>query len=47
MPEQLFDRAAEYEATLNQGIGLSGEGQEHFTITRCIDFVLDLVDARL
>ena len=32
---------------LNQGIGLSGDGQECFMITRCIDFVLDLLDARL
>jgi hypothetical protein len=30
MPEQLFDRAAQYEAMLNQGIGLSGENQGSF-----------------
>jgi SAM-dependent methyltransferase len=37
MPEQLFDRAAEYEAMLNQGIGLSGEGQEFFITGRIHD----------
>ena len=37
MPEQLFDRAAEYEAMLNQGIGLSGENQEFFIAGRIQD----------
>lgn len=37
MPEQLFDRAAEYEAMLNQGIGLSGENQEYFIAGRIQD----------
>jgi SAM-dependent methyltransferase len=37
MPEQLFDRAAEYEAMLNQGIGLSGENQEFFIAARIQD----------
>ena len=37
MPEQLFDRAAEYEAMLNQGIGLSGESQEFFIAGRIED----------
>jgi SAM-dependent methyltransferase len=37
MPEQLFDRAAEYEAMLNQGIGLSGENQEFFIVGRIQD----------
>jgi len=37
MPEQLFDRAAEYEAMLNQGIGLSGESQEFFITGRIQD----------
>jgi SAM-dependent methyltransferase len=37
MPEQLFDRAAEYEAMLNQGIGLSGESQEYFIAGRIQD----------
>jgi SAM-dependent methyltransferase len=37
MPEQLFDRAAEYEAMLNQGIGLSGEHQEFFIAGRIQD----------
>jgi len=37
MPEQLFDRAAEYEAMLNQGIGLSGESQEFFIDGRIQD----------
>lgn len=37
MPEQLFDRAAEYEAMLNQGIGLSGESQEYFIEGRIRD----------
>lgn len=37
MPEQLFDRAAEYEAMLNQGISLSGEGQEFFIAGRVED----------
>jgi SAM-dependent methyltransferase len=37
MPEQLFDRAAEYEAMLNQGIGLSGEHQEFFIAGRIRD----------
>jgi len=37
MPEQLFDRAAEYEAMLNQGIGLSGESQEFFIAGRIQD----------
>jgi trans-aconitate methyltransferase len=37
MPEQLFDRAAEYEAMLNQGIGLSGENQEFFITGRIYD----------
>jgi SAM-dependent methyltransferase len=37
MPEQLFDRAAEYEAMLNQGIGLSGENQEFFISGRIQD----------
>lgn len=37
MPEQLFDRAAEYEAMLNQGIGLSGESQEFFISGRIQD----------
>jgi SAM-dependent methyltransferase len=37
MPEQLFDRAAEYEAMLNQGIGLSGENQEFFMLGRVRD----------
>lgn len=37
MPEQLFDRAAEYEAMLNQGIGLSGENQEFFISGRIED----------
>jgi SAM-dependent methyltransferase len=37
MTEQLFDRAAEYEAMLNQGIGLSGEGQEYFIAGRIRD----------
>jgi len=37
MPEQLFDRAAEYEAMLNLGIGLSGESQEFFITGRIQD----------
>ena len=37
MPEQLFDRAAEYEAMLNQGISLSGENQEFFIAGRIQD----------
>lgn len=37
MPEQLFDRAAEYEAMLSQGIGLSGENQEFFISGRIQD----------
>ncbi len=37
MPEELFDRAAEYEAMLNQGIGLSGENQEFFISGRIQD----------
>jgi len=37
MPEQLFDRAAEYEAMLNRGIGLSGENQEFFIAGRIED----------
>ncbi len=37
MPEQLFDRAAEYEAMLNQGISLSGENQEFFISGRIQD----------
>jgi SAM-dependent methyltransferase len=37
MPEQLFDRAAEYEAMLNQGISLSGESQEFFIAGRIQD----------
>jgi SAM-dependent methyltransferase len=37
MPERLFDRAAEYEAMLNQGIGLSGENQEFFIAGRIQD----------
>jgi SAM-dependent methyltransferase len=37
MPEQLFDRAAEYEAMLNQGISLSGENQEFFIAGRVQD----------
>jgi SAM-dependent methyltransferase len=37
MPEQLFDRAAEYEAMLNQGIGLSGESQDFFIVGRVQD----------
>ena len=37
MPEQLFDRAAEYEAMLNQGIGLSGETQDFFIVGRVQD----------
>jgi SAM-dependent methyltransferase len=37
MPELLFDRAAEYEAMLNQGIGLSGENQEFFIDGRIQD----------
>jgi SAM-dependent methyltransferase len=37
MPEQLFDRAAEYEAMLNQGISLSGESQEFFIFGRIQD----------
>jgi len=37
MPEQLFDRAAEYEAMLNQGISLSGESQEFFISGRIED----------
>jgi SAM-dependent methyltransferase len=37
MPELLFDRAAEYEAMLNQGISLSGEGQEFFIAGRIRD----------
>ncbi len=37
MPEQLFDRAAEYEAMLNQGIGLSGESQAYFIAGRIQD----------
>lgn len=37
MPEQLFDRTAEYEAMLNQGIGLSGESQEFFISGRIQD----------
>jgi SAM-dependent methyltransferase len=37
VPEQLFDRAAEYEAMLNQGIGLSGENQEFFISGRIQD----------
>jgi SAM-dependent methyltransferase len=37
MPEQLFDRAAEYEAMLNQGISLSGESQEFFISGRIQD----------
>ena len=40
MPEQLFDRAAEYEAMLNQGIGLSGENQEFFIAGRIQDLRL-------
>src|SRR5215468_10521047 len=37
MPEELFDRAEEYEAMLNQGIGLSGESQEFFLTGRVQD----------
>ena len=37
MPEQLFDRAAEYEAMLNAGIGLSGESQQFFVEGRVRD----------
>ena len=37
MPEQLFDRAAEYEVMLNQGISLSGESQEFFISGRIQD----------
>jgi trans-aconitate methyltransferase len=37
VPEQLFDRAAEYEAMLNQGISLSGENQEFFILGRVQD----------
>jgi SAM-dependent methyltransferase len=37
MPEQLFDRATEYEAMLNQGISLSGENQEFFILGRIRD----------
>jgi SAM-dependent methyltransferase len=37
VPEQLFDRAAEYEAMLNQGVGLSGENQEFFIVRRIQD----------
>lgn len=37
MREQLFDRAAEYEAMLNAGIGLSGESQQFFIEGRVRD----------
>ena len=37
MQEQLFDRATEYEAMLNQGISLSGENQEFFILGRIRD----------
>lgn len=37
MTGQLFDRAAEYEAILNQGIGLSGESQDFFIAGRIRD----------
>ena len=37
MPEPLFDRASEYEAMLNQGIGLSGESQQFFIEGRIKD----------
>jgi len=37
VPEQLFDRAAEYEAMLSQGICLSGENQEFFIHGRIRD----------
>jgi SAM-dependent methyltransferase len=37
MQEQLFDRAAEYEAMLKQGIDLSGESQEFFISGRIQD----------
>jgi hypothetical protein len=38
--EQLFDRAAEYEAMLNQGISLSGESRDFFISGRvtCLDY---------
>jgi len=42
MPEQLFDRAAEYEAMLNQGIGLSGESQDFFVVGRVQDMRMQL-----
>jgi SAM-dependent methyltransferase len=34
MPESLFDRSAEYEQMLNQGIRLSGEGRGFFSAGR-------------
>ncbi len=37
VPEQLFDRAEEYEAMLNAGIGLSGESQDFFIAGRTED----------
>jgi len=43
MPEQLFDRVAEYEAMLNQGISLSGESQEYFIAGRVQDMQLQVL----
>ena len=37
MSQQLFDRPEEYEAMLNEGISLSGEGQEYFILGRTQD----------
>ena len=45
MPEQLFDRAAEYEAMLNAGIGLSGESQQFFIEGRVMDLKSQLSSA--
>jgi len=37
LPQELFDRAAEYEAMLNQGSGLSGENEDNFIVGRIQD----------
>ena len=42
MAEELFDRAEEYEAMLNQGIGLSGETQDFFIEGRVKDLTAQL-----
>ncbi len=42
MAEELFDRAAEYESMLNQGIGLSGESQDFFIEGRVKDLKTQL-----